>query len=152
MGRLPAAAVCRLKPNAASKDHSLTALQPLPAPQNAAKKKGEKKKKGKPTATSGGGNIADLDADDFLSGGFMSMAGLSDDDAEEGGEDDEPGDMAAEAGGGEGGDGSGDDSEEGDEGDGDGLWGVACVFPRSHNHDGAASHPQLTRVYRAQST
>ena len=84
-------------------------------PPHTAKKSTNKKKTPTATSDASGGNIADLDADDFLSGGFMSMAGLSDD--EEG-----DGDEAGDSGGGSDseGDSDVDDSEDEDAGDGEG--------------------------------
>lgn len=93
-------------------------------------KKSKGKNNDKPAVTSGdGGNVADLDADDFLSGGFMSMAGLPDD------EDDDGGDKSDGSGGGSAGDSDSDDSGD-DAGVGEGeavvLYRTSAAFKSHH--------------------
>ncbi|CAM9838320.1 unnamed protein product, partial [Ectocarpus sp. 4 AP-2014] len=130
----------QLEPSNKEKAASVLAPDALPGGQGSTSKgKGGGKKKDKtvargtharngkkkePASTGGedGGNIADLDADDFLSGGFMSMACIPDDedkadDAErelEGG----GGDGDGSSGDNDGVDGSSSDDEDDEGGDG----------------------------------
>ncbi len=72
----------------------------------------------------------------------MSMAGLSDDEAGEGGDSDKPSGTAAEPEGGAGD--RGDVDDEGEEGDGGVRGRVACVLRQPHTHAGDTSRPNPT--------